>query len=60
MLINARNFESSLADVQGEIEAQVLFDKLHVNFKFLIELQVVFANFPKTSHKHYTMLDMDD
>ena len=31
MMIDARNYESSLANVQGEIEARLLFDKLHMN-----------------------------
>ena len=47
MMIDARNYESSLYDVQREIEAQVLSGKLHVDFEIQTELQVVFS---MTSH----------
>ena len=60
MTIDSRNSQSSLVDVQGEIEARVLFDKLHVDFEILTSLQAILTNFPKPSYKHYTNIDMDN
>ena len=47
MMIDARNYESSLADVQGEIEARLLFDKLHMNILiFQPHYKQYFPSFP--------------
>ena len=58
MMIDSRNSQSSLVNVQGEIEARVLFDKLHVDFEILTSLQAILTNFPIPSYKHYTIIDM--
>ena len=58
MTIDSRNSQSSLVDVQGEIEAWFLFDQLHVDFGILTWLQAILTNFPRPSYKHYTNINM--
>ena len=59
-MLDVRNFEFSLADIQGENEDRNLFDKLHVDFEILIGLQAIFSKFSRPSYEHYTKIGMVD
>ena len=59
MIIDARNYETSLTNVQREIEEKILFDKLDVEFEILMKLQAVFTKLCRPTYENYTKLDMD-